>query len=74
VRAVRQPRARAAEAELPFFAFLRQSKEPTVKTVVAEDAAAVVGVVIALAGTAAHQLTGSVVWDVDEVFLDATRG
>jgi cation diffusion facilitator family transporter len=63
VRAVRQSRARAAEAELPFFAFLRQSKEPTVKTVVAEDAAAVVGVVIALAGTAAHQLTGSVVWD-----------
>ena len=63
IRAVRQTHARAREADLPFFAFVRESKEPTVKTVVAEDAAAVVGVVIAIAGTAAHQLTGSVVWD-----------
>jgi cation diffusion facilitator family transporter len=63
VRAVRQTRARAGEADLPFFEFLRESKEPTVKTVVAEDAAAVVGVLIAIAGTAAHQLTGDVRWD-----------
>jgi len=63
VRAVRQTRAAAQEAGLPFVEFVRVSKEPTVKTVVSEDAAAVAGVVIALAGTAAHQLSGNPIWD-----------
>jgi len=63
IRAVRQTRAGAREAGLGFVEFVRVSKEPTVKTVVSEDAAAVAGVVIAFVGTAVHQLTGQRIWD-----------
>jgi cation diffusion facilitator family transporter len=62
-RAVRQTRRAAGEAGLPFARFVRESREPTNKTVVAEDAVAVTGVLVALTGTALHQLTGNVVWD-----------
>ena len=40
-----------------------RSPDPTVKTVASEDTVAVVGVVVAFAGTLLHQLTGSAVWD-----------
>jgi divalent metal cation (Fe/Co/Zn/Cd) transporter len=40
-----------------------RSPDPTVKTVASEDSVAVVGVVVALAGTALHQITGQEVWD-----------
>lgn len=63
VRAVRQTRRAAAEAGLPFVQFIRETREPTTKTVVAEDTVAVTGVLVAIAGTALHQLTGNVVWD-----------
>jgi cation diffusion facilitator family transporter len=62
VRALGQTRAGAREAGVGFVRFVRVSKEPTVKTVVSEDAAAVAGVVIAFVGTALHQLTGNAVW------------
>jgi len=42
---------------------LRKSNDPTVKTVASEDSAAVVGLVLAAAGLALHQLTGSAVFD-----------
>ncbi len=63
VRAVRHTQARASEAGLGFAESVRTSKEPAVKTVLFEDAAAVLGVLIALAGTALHQATGSKIWD-----------
>jgi cation diffusion facilitator family transporter len=42
---------------------LRKSNDPAVRTVFAEDAAAVLGVVVAAAGVAAHWLTGSAMWE-----------
>ena len=63
VRAVRQTRRGAREAGLGFVEFVRVSKEPSVKTVVSEDSAAVTGVVIAFLGVALHELTGNAVYD-----------
>lgn len=63
VRAVRQTRRDAREAGLPFRRFVRETRDPTTKTVVFEDSAAVVGVLIALAGVALHEVTGSPAWD-----------
>ena len=42
---------------------MRRSRDPTTKTVLFEDTAAVVGVVLALAGIAAAQITGNAAWD-----------
>lgn len=39
------------------------AKDPALRTVVAEDATAVVGVVLAMAGMALHLVTGNVVWE-----------
>jgi cation diffusion facilitator family transporter len=62
-RAVRQTRGEAREAGRPFAQFIRRSRDPTTKTVVFEDTAAVVGVLLALAGVAASQVTGDPRWD-----------
>ncbi|MFG2819986.1 cation diffusion facilitator family transporter [Kitasatospora sp. NPDC048365] len=40
-----------------------RSSDPTARTVLAEDSTAVLGVLVAAAGVAAHQLTGSSVWE-----------
>ena len=42
---------------------VRLSSDPTVKTVFSEDTAALVGLVLAAAGLALHQLTGRAYWD-----------
>lgn len=39
------------------------AKDPALRTVVAEDATAVIGVVLAMAGMALHLVTGNVVWE-----------
>ncbi|MGW2280221.1 cation diffusion facilitator family transporter [Streptomyces sp. NPDC001770] len=39
------------------------AKDPALRTVVAEDATAVLGVVLAMAGMALHLVTGNVVWE-----------
>jgi cation diffusion facilitator family transporter len=57
-RAIGQTRDAQRTAGVPLTKFVRQSKDPTVKTVVSEDAAALVGLVIAAVGTALTQLTG----------------
>ncbi len=62
-RAVRQTRAEAREAGRAHLEFVRRSRDPTTKTVLFEDTAAVVGVVLALAGVAASQVTGDPRWD-----------
>ena len=61
--AVGQVREQAGEAGRSPATFLRRSPDPSVKTVASEDAAAVVGIVLAAAGTALHQLTGNQLWD-----------
>jgi cation diffusion facilitator family transporter len=63
VRAVRQTRGEAGRARMRFARFIRESKEPAVKTVVSEDSAAIAGVLLAFAGVGLHQLTGDKVWD-----------
>ena len=63
VRAVRQMRAEAVEADVPFLYHLRYTDDPAAKTVLLEDTAALVGLVFAFGGVGLHQLTGMAVWD-----------
>jgi cation diffusion facilitator family transporter len=62
-RAIRQTRAEAAESRRGELEFVRRSRDPTTKTVLFEDTAAVAGVVFALAGVALSQITGNPAWD-----------
>jgi len=62
-RAVRQTRAEARDAGRGHAEFVRRSRDPTTKTVLFEDTAAVIGVLLALGGVAASQLTGNPAWD-----------
>lgn len=63
LRAVRQTRAEAAQAELPLIQYVRGSRDPNVKMVLFEDTAALAGIALALAGIALGQITGSTVFD-----------
>src|SRR5204862_4737434 len=63
LRALRQTRDEVRKAGVPFVQFVRQSKDPTVKTVLSEDAAALAGLAIALAGTILAQVTGKLAFD-----------
>lgn len=63
IRAVRQTRADARRVGKGWREYIRESTEPTSKTVVAEDTVAVLGVLVAAVGVALHQATGSVAWD-----------
>jgi cation diffusion facilitator family transporter len=63
VRAYRQTRGEARQAKQSPGAFVKRSRDPTTKTVLFEDTAAVIGVVLAIAGVALHQITGDKVWD-----------
>jgi zinc transporter 9 len=47
----------------PFFAYLRREADPTTAAVVMEDAAACLGVLLALAGIALSRWTGKPQWD-----------
>jgi cation diffusion facilitator family transporter len=62
-RAVRQTRREAREAGKGWREFVRESTEPTSKTVVGEDLVAVTGVVIAAVGVGLHQATGNSAFD-----------
>ncbi|APU17949.1 MULTISPECIES: cation diffusion facilitator family transporter [Actinoalloteichus] len=63
LRAVRQIRSEAEEERTPFFHYLRSVDDPTAKTVLLEDSAALIGLMLAFLGVGLHQLTGSAVWD-----------
>ena len=69
VRALRQTRAGAREADMGLLEFVRWSKEPTTKTVFSEDAAALAGLALAFAGILLQQLTGSHRWDAGAAIL-----
>jgi cation diffusion facilitator family transporter len=62
-RAIHQTRAEAGESERGQVEYVRRSRDPTTKTVLFEDTAAVAGVLLALGGVAASQVTGNPAWD-----------
>jgi cation diffusion facilitator family transporter len=62
-RALQQTRGEAREARRGLLEFVRRSRDPTTKTVLFEDSVAVTGVLIALAGVAASQVTANPAWD-----------
>jgi cation diffusion facilitator family transporter len=68
-RAAHQVRSEAATAGKPVRVYVQQSNDPTVKTVLFEDSAAVAGVLLALAGVVLHQLTGMAFFDAGASIL-----
>jgi cation diffusion facilitator family transporter len=63
VRAMRQTRGEARAADKSLLRYTRESRDPTVKMVLFEDTAALVGIAIAGAGIGLHQITGQPFWD-----------
>jgi len=63
LKALRQVRGEASRAGRPLLRYVRESKDPTVKTVLTEDSIAVLGLVLAAIGVGLHHVTGNAVWD-----------
>jgi cation diffusion facilitator family transporter len=63
LKAVRQARREADEADRNLLTHLRRSPDPTVKTVAFEDTAALIGIVFAATGITVHLATGQAAWD-----------
>ncbi len=59
VQAFRQARAEARERKLALLSYFRRSSDPTVRAIVMEDGAALVGLLIAAAGLFLSQRLGS---------------
>jgi len=62
-QAIRQVRKEQEKDRLPLRPYLRRSDDPTVKTVLYEDSAALFGLLLAFLGLFLSQITGSPVWD-----------
>ncbi|WP_086823404.1 cation diffusion facilitator family transporter [Streptomyces sp. NRRL B-24572] len=60
---IKQVRAEAERVKTPFAQYLRLTPDTTVKAVVMEDSAALVGLMLAAGGLLGGQITGSGVWD-----------
>ena len=63
LRAVGQLRAEAQRLDRDLLTHALETSDPTVRAVFAEDASALIGIVIAAAGIALHELTGVAAWD-----------
>ena len=63
IQAMTQARRMAAVRERSVSSFVLNTSNPTLRAVVAEDAAALIGIAIATAGIALHEITGSVIPD-----------
>lgn len=63
IRAFRQARTDARRRDVATLEHVARSSNPTLRAVFAEDAAALIGLVIAFFGVGLHQLTGSPVYD-----------
>jgi cation diffusion facilitator family transporter len=62
-KAVRETRGEARQRRLSVRAVVREPHDPTVRSVLLEDSAAVIGLIVAAIGVGLHQLTGSALWD-----------
>jgi cation diffusion facilitator family transporter len=62
-QAYRQTRQEARDNGQALLAFLRSTDDPTTKSVLYEDSAALIGLLLAAIGLGLHQITGSAVWD-----------
>jgi cation diffusion facilitator family transporter len=69
LRAMKQIRGEASGSGKSLFEFVRQSRDPTVKTVLSEDSAALAGLLIAGAGVVLHQVTGEPRFDAGASIL-----
>ncbi|WP_413098905.1 cation diffusion facilitator family transporter [Streptomyces sp. Inha503] len=69
VRALLQVRGHAREAGRSMATELRRGDDPTLRTVLAEDSTACLGVVFALLGMWLHMLTGQVAYEATASFL-----
>lgn len=63
LRSIRQLRGTAAAADQEVLEHVLATSDPTVRAVFFEDAAALIGLVLAAAGIVLHQVTGSAIWD-----------
>jgi cation diffusion facilitator family transporter len=63
VRAARHTREEADQRQRSAQSYIRDPDDPTIKSVLFEDSAALIGIVIATVGVALHQVTGNSVWD-----------
>jgi divalent metal cation (Fe/Co/Zn/Cd) transporter len=63
VQAVRQTVRESKAENRSLWTYLRLIDDPTPKTVLFEDSAALIGLLVAFAGIGLHQITGSEVWD-----------
>lgn len=63
LQSVRQARSEAEPLQRDLIEYVLVTSDPTLRAVFAEDSAALTGLVIAAAGLAAHQVTGSAVPD-----------
>lgn len=63
VRALRHAQGEARTRRTALGTYISQSTDPTVRTVLFEDTAAVVGASVALAGITLHRITGDAWWD-----------
>jgi cation diffusion facilitator family transporter len=68
-RAAHQVRHEASAAGKPVRAHVQESNDPTLKTVLFEDSAAVTGVLLALVGVGLDQLTGKAFFDAGASIL-----
>lgn len=63
VRALHQVQGQARRSGHGFLRQLRHGEDPALRTVLAEDSTAVLGVLTAIAGLSLHMVTGSVLWE-----------
>ena len=63
LQALRQARGTARRTRTPLLRSVLRGSDPTLRAVFAEDAAALVGLVVAFLGILLHELTGNAVWD-----------
>ncbi len=62
-QSLRELRTQAATEGVGRLAYLRDPEDPTVKSVVFEDGAALIGLALAFVGVALRQVTGEPLWD-----------